>query len=280
MQPRPSRDPEPIVRVGETGPDVGRQTTDRPQRGRSARGHDRPSADAVARERRSNLVQPLVQLQVDMEADIAARRREEGQRLVERRQLGGEAAQALESQLVHAAADGSVRDLLEPVGVGDDQRPEGRAITSNSTRSTPWSTASPNDRKVFSGASIGAPRCPITSGRACCLRRSIRARRAPAPVARTSPRAARSRRAAISAPPRSESRRRVARVRSRSGCASARWWRPTPGDRRRVDRRDLARSLGGLVARHLGHAGSLFPAQSRIRRDANPNAKTPKRAAR
>ena len=72
-------------------------------------------------ERVRDLVEPLRQLQVDVQADVAPG--QERERFVESRQLRRDLPQLVERAFTHSAHGGAVADLGEIVRVGEHERP-------------------------------------------------------------------------------------------------------------------------------------------------------------
>ena len=87
------------------------------------RGDDRPAVEPEAAEGGGELVQARRQLQVDVEPDLLRLVDEERERLLERRQLGRELAELVEGARTHGALGRAVAHLVEPVRVGQDERP-------------------------------------------------------------------------------------------------------------------------------------------------------------
>ena len=86
------------------------------------RGDDRAAVEPEAVDGGGELVETRRQLQVDVEPDARCLVDEERECLLERRQLGCHLAELGERALAHRAVGGPVAHLVEPVGVGQDER--------------------------------------------------------------------------------------------------------------------------------------------------------------
>ncbi len=123
VQPRAPGDAQPVLGIREPDPDARLGPGDRTQR-RSVEGaDDGPPGDTVPPERSRELVQARRQLEVDVQADAGRLLGEEGDRLVECRQLRSDLTELVQREVLHASARGAVAHLVEPIRVGYDERP-------------------------------------------------------------------------------------------------------------------------------------------------------------
>ena len=119
---------------------------------------DRTSHEAVPGERGGELVEARPQLEVDVQPDPRRLVDEEGERLVERGQLGRDLAQLLERVVAYPSRRDAVADLVQVVRVGDDERSAGQVEHVELDQVDVRGRGARNERSVFSGARSAAPR--------------------------------------------------------------------------------------------------------------------------
>ena len=115
-------DGELVLRIREAQPDSGRVTRHRVQRRDPKRADDRAVDEAMPPQRRRELVETGLELEVDVQPDVVCLVGEERERVVERGQLRCDLAERCEGHAADPAGSDTVAHLLEVVGVGEHER--------------------------------------------------------------------------------------------------------------------------------------------------------------
>ena len=84
---------------------------------------DRPFLQPVTPDRGRELIEPGRQLQVDVEPDLGRLVDEERERVIEGREVRGHLAERLERLVPDPSGGSPVTDLVEMIGVGENERP-------------------------------------------------------------------------------------------------------------------------------------------------------------
>ena len=121
LEPLSTRDAESVLRIGEADPDVRRVARDGMQAWCVEGRDDGAPLEVEAAERRGQLVEPGLELQVDVEPDVWRLVDEERQRLVEGRQRGRHLSKLLERERPYRPGGRAMAHLLEVIRVREHE---------------------------------------------------------------------------------------------------------------------------------------------------------------